>query len=90
MVKIQLSRNSNSLDYRLMRMVNRIAAAILLVVLLDGCVFNSEPDPLGRIKEPDRNKTIVLDRSDEEVEFDERRVASQTTETNWLLPWTWF
>lgn len=73
-----------------MRTVKRIAACVLLVALLDGCAFNTEPGPLGRMEEPDRHRTIVIDRSDEEVRLDERRLARQSAEPNWLLPWTWF
>ena len=85
-----MSRKVSLLKYRLMRKVILIAVAGLWLMMLGACSWHSKPGPLGRMSEKDRNRTIVLDRSDEDVRIDERRSVNETERTHMLYPWTWF
>ena len=71
-----------------MRKVYQIAVAALLFSLLGACATGSRP--LGKMDEQKRNRTLVLDRTDEEVAIDERRTANEATKSHWMKPRTWF
>ncbi len=73
-----------------MRKVILFTVTALWLSALGACSWHSKPGPLGRMSDKDRNRTIVLDRSDEEVRIDERRTMNQAEKTQMLYPWTWF
>ncbi|MEM9478384.1 MAG: hypothetical protein AAGA58_01840 [Verrucomicrobiota bacterium] len=73
-----------------MKAVFRGIFCVALLATVSGCALRSQPRPLGRVSEENRNRTIVLDRTDEEISLDERRAARKAKDTRILLPWTWF
>ncbi|MEM0896049.1 MAG: hypothetical protein AAGJ79_04120 [Verrucomicrobiota bacterium] len=73
-----------------MKGIPQAILCLLLLAAASGCALRSQPRPLGRVQDEERHRTIVLDRTDEEVKQEERRAARRAKESRLLLPWTWF